>query len=122
MIIESSQNKNFKSALLLKEKKYRQESGLFLVEGQKQTEEITGTWNIKNFFVSESFSKKQHYKKTQQTFILSDALFNKLSSTETPQGIIAVVNKRLFSKEKLIKETENGFFVILEKIQDPANL
>ena len=43
MIIESAQNKVYKNALLLKEKKNRRESGLFLVEGQKQTAEIDGS-------------------------------------------------------------------------------
>ncbi|MCL1971845.1 MAG: RNA methyltransferase [Endomicrobia bacterium] len=120
MIIESSQNKYFKEAMLLKDKKYRQKSGLLLAEGQKQTEEISGGWNIRRIFVSESFAEKNFYPDNKKTFILSDSLFDKLSSTETPQGIVAVVEKKHYDTEKILKES--GFFVVLENIRDPGNL
>lgn len=119
-MIESAQNKIFKEAMLLKDKKYRQKAGLFLVEGLKQTEEIRGSWNIKQIFISKSFSQKQSYETKHKSFIISDSLFNKISSTETPQGILAVVEKKAYDSEKILKE--NGFFIILEKIQDPGNL
>ena len=120
MIIESPQNKIFKEAIFLKEKKHRQKSGLFLVEGQKQIKEISGEWNIKHFFVSRSFAEKKIHRESKKTFVLSDQLFNKLSSTETPQGIIASVEKKQYETETVLKE--NGFFAVLENIQDPGNL
>lgn len=122
MIIESAQNKVYKNALLLKEKKNRRESGLFLVEGQKQTAEIDGSWNIRNFFISESFQQKHKFASPAKTFTISDKLFKRLSSTQTPQGIIAVAEKKTYDVKKLIKTAGNGFFVILEQIQDPGNL
>lgn len=120
MIIESSQNKIFKELLLLKEKKYRQDNGLFLVEGKKQTEEVSGGWNIKKLCVSATYAEKNFYHDAGNTFTLSDSLFNKLSSTETPQGIIAVVEKKHYDASAVLKE--NGFFAVLENIQDPGNL
>lgn len=122
MIIESAQNKVYKNALLLKEKKNRRNSGLFLVEGRKQTAEIGGSWNIKNFFISESFPQKHKFDNIAKTFTISDKLFKKLSSTQTPQGIIAVAEKKTYDVKKLLKNSGNGFFVILEQIQDPGNL
>lgn len=122
MIIESAQNKVYKNALLLKEKKNRRNSGLFLVEGRKQTAEIGGSWNIKNFFMSESFPQKHKFDNIAKTFTISDKLFKKLSSTQTPQGIIAVAEKKTYDVKKLLKNSGNGFFVILEQIQDPGNL
>ncbi|MDR2426437.1 MAG: RNA methyltransferase [Endomicrobium sp.] len=120
MIIESAQNKIFKEAMSLKEKKYRQKNGLFLVEGQKQTEEISGNWHIDSFFISKTFSKKNQFKTNIKSFIIADSLFKKLSSTQTPQGIIAVIEKKSYDIENIFKE--DGFFIILEKMQDPGNL
>ncbi|MDR1195049.1 MAG: RNA methyltransferase [Endomicrobium sp.] len=120
MIIESAQNKTFKEAMLLKEKKYRQQSGLFLVEGQKQTQELGKDHNINCFFISKTFSQKRQFETDIKLFVIADPLFKKLSSTQTPQGIIAVVEKKSYDCEKILKQ--NGFFVILEQIQDPGNL
>lgn len=122
IIIESPQNKIFKEAMLLKDKKYRNENGLFLVEGQKQTGEINKSWNIKKIFISQSFSEKFQPGQNCPPTILSDHLFNKLSATKTPQGIIAVVEKKQYNAENLIKNMKDGFFVILDMIQDPGNL
>ena len=117
MTIESAQNKIFKEALSLKNKKDRGESGFFLVEGKKQIAEISGSWNIKQIFVSKDYAEKPEGK---NVFILPQKLFDKLSSTETPQGIIAVVEKKKYNISEILKQ--DGFFIILETIQDPGNL
>jgi TrmH family RNA methyltransferase len=117
MIIESAQNKIFKEALALKDKKKRDESGLFLVEGKKQISEIPADWNIKQIFVSKDYREKADEK---NVFILPKKLFNKLASTQSPQGIIAQVEKKKYNINEIIKN--NGFFIILETIQDPGNL
>ncbi len=118
MRIESPQNAIFRSVMDLKVKKKRDESGLFLVEGKKQIAEISENWNIKQFFISNSY--KDTIPEHPKVFRLKDNLFNKLSSTKTPQGIIAIAEMKSYSIEKLIENT--GLFVILENIQDPGNL
>ncbi|MDR3113884.1 MAG: RNA methyltransferase [Endomicrobium sp.] len=117
MIIESAQNKIFKEALSLNDKKKRDDSGLFLVEGKKQIAEIPADWNIRRIFVSKDYKEKPSVK---NVFILHEKLFNKLASTQSPQGIIAEVEKKNYNIEKIIKQ--DGFFIILETIQDPGNL
>jgi rRNA methylases len=119
MVIKSAQNKFFQEALLLREKKHRQQSGLFISEGQKQIKELQNGWKVKYFFVSESFTKKNEIPRAD-SFILSDSLFNKLASTKTPQGIAAVVEKKQYLIQDILDK--NGFFIILENIQDPGNL
>ena len=121
MIIESAQNQNFKNAVSLKNKKFRDESGLFLVEGQKQISEISKEWNIKHLFVCHGdggidIDVNSSVPMTQ----VSEKIFNKLSSTPSPQGIVAVVEKRHYDVEKILKG--NGLFVVLENIQDPGNV
>ncbi|MCL2334507.1 MAG: RNA methyltransferase [Endomicrobia bacterium] len=118
MIIESSQNQSFKNAVSLKNKKFRDESGLFLVEGQKQVLEISKEWNIKQLFVSSAYNGK--LIENTDTFEVSEKIFDKLSSTPAPQGIAAVVEKKHYDTEKILKKT--GLFIVLENIQDPGNV
>jgi len=116
-IIESAQNKNFKFALGLKDKKNRVESGLFLVEGKKQVEEIPENWEIKTLFISKGY---KYAPENADFFELPQKLFDKLASTQTPQGVIAVVKKKNYNIGEILKQ--NGFFAVLENIQDPGNL
>jgi len=118
MIIESAQNKIFKEAVSLKEKKFRDESGFFLVEGEKQVSEITKEWNIKYLLVSSAYKRKTVENTT--SFIISEKIFGRIVSAVTPQGIAAVVEKKKFDADEILRR--NGFFVILEKISDPGNL
>ncbi|MDR1942413.1 MAG: RNA methyltransferase [Endomicrobium sp.] len=116
MFIESRNNKIYREALELKEKNARDQKGLFLVEGKKQISEIDGGWRARALFVSKD------YKGTvpENSFVLPPKLFDKLSSTKTPQGIIAAVEKRVYDAQEILRQ--NGFFLILENIQDPGNL
>lgn len=50
-------------------------------------------------------------------------LFNKLARTESPQGVLAVVNmKKMTLNDLELKDRDNLFFVILDRIQDPGNM
>ncbi|MDR1721244.1 MAG: RNA methyltransferase [Endomicrobium sp.] len=118
MIIKSAENKIFKYALKLQDKKFRAESKLFLIEGKKQIEEIPENWNIKQIFISERYKNTVENFKNIITF--SERLFSKLSATKSPQGIIAAVEKKFHNVKEITKNT--GPFVILENIQDPGNL
>ncbi|ABR47815.1 RNA methyltransferase, TrmH family, group 3 [Alkaliphilus metalliredigens QYMF] len=52
-----------------------------------------------------------------------DSLFLKIADTETPQGIIAVVEMKNHQLESLdLEKKENPFIVVLDEIQDPGNL
>ncbi|GHT36221.1 RNA methyltransferase [Endomicrobiia bacterium] len=118
MIIESIQNLIFKNALSLKDKKFRDRNGIFFVEGKKQVEEIPKDWDIKQIFISEKYKNNIHDFKNVTTF--SERLFNKLARTQSPQGVVAVVNKKHYNIKEIIKN--QGLFIILENIQDPGNL
>lgn len=119
MIIESTQNTTFKDILALKEKKYRDKNACFIVEGQKQVNEISKNWTIKTLVLSESYNKKS-IDNSINTLIITDKLFKKLSSTLTPQGIIAIVEKKRYDDEVILKQS--GLVLLLDNIQDPGNL
>jgi TrmH family RNA methyltransferase len=118
MIITSTQNSIFKEVIKLQEKKFRDINNCFFVEGKKQIEEIPKDWNIKQVFISENYRNiTENFK---NTILLSEHLFNKLSTTKSPQGIVAVVEKKQYTAANIIEE--QGLFIILENIQDPGNL
>ena len=80
--------------------------------------------------VSESGQK--YFMPENETFQpVSDACMNKMSDTETPQGIIAAVRMTGFSLEDIISRHDDSgeadgesepLILIAEKLQDPGNL
>jgi TrmH family RNA methyltransferase len=118
MIITSTQNPIFKELLKLQDKKFRDKNNCFFIEGEKQVEEIPKNWDIKQILISEKY--KNSINNFKNVTILSDNLFNKLSTTKSSQGIIAVVKKKYYKITNILNNT--GMFIILENIQDPGNL
>ncbi len=117
-MITSLNNPKLKTVRKLMENaRFRRETGAFVVEGERIFREIPGGLIIETY-VSESFKKKLPKTKGE---IVSDRCFAKLSDTETPQGILAVVRCKKYSLPELIKGRE-GLFIILEGLQDPGNL
>ena len=82
---------------------------------------------IVHVFVSNSFIKENalFLNKIQinknNIIEVSDKLFNTISDTVTPQGVLAVCKQKMFSLNDVLSIKE-GFFIILEEIQDPGNL
>ncbi len=119
MIITGKHNDIIKHVLALRQKKNRDEQGLFIVEGQKQVAEIPKDWNIKFVISSENHSTLQSVNRSTN-YIVREQLFKKISGTETPQGILAVVEKKKYDIEKVLRQ--KGIFVICDNLQDPGNI
>ncbi|HPU62570.1 MAG TPA: 23S rRNA (guanosine(2251)-2'-O)-methyltransferase RlmB [Mobilitalea sp.] len=125
-VITSSNNPQIKNlALLQKKAKARDEQGLFVVEGIKMFEEARSEGLLVKAYMSESFYIRK--EKTPEFFdglsyeIVSDTLFNQITDTKTPQGILGTVKKPIYSFEDLLK-VKDAFLLILEDIRDPGNL
>ncbi len=54
--------------------------------------------------------------------IVADDIFKKMTDTQTPQGILAVVKQKKYSLTNILKENKKQLLLILEDIQDPGNL
>lgn len=119
MIITSIHNDLIKQIISLKQKKIRDEHGLFIVEGQKQVAEIPKDWKIKFIVFSENFPPI-HPLTHSDSYVVSEQVFKKISGTETPQGILAVVEKKKYDMDKTLQQ--KGFFVICDNLQDPGNV
>ena len=126
-IISSKDNEIIKSIKKLKEKKYRDLSNKFIVEGIKIVEEaIEENAKIDKIIVCEecvadgTISKELLYKIAKFDCIyVKEKVFDVLTDVKTPQGILAVIEKRGFESE--IDYTDD-IIIVLDGIQDPGNL
>lgn len=109
-MIESLDNATVKALRKLKQKKYRDREHAFLAEGHHLVEEAVEAGVCKQVIhtpgVSVAFTPALE---------VSETVFASLSDVETPQGILAVCEKK-----------DDGFapgdFLLLDRIRDPGNL
>lgn len=125
-VITSKDNSNIKTiSLLQKSSKKRKEEGVFVLEGLRLCLDAlsNGFLPQKVFLTSTFISKNQQivsdFEKANEIFELSDALFEKISDTVNPQGILCTF-KIPYSGDIDIKT--NGKYIALENLQDPSNL
>lgn len=116
MFIESIHNDIIKLVVSLKDKKNRDALSLFVVEGFKQVAEIPKDWKIKFVLAGEKYKDF----KADQLYITTEKIFKKISDTKTPQEILAVVEKKKFDIDEVLKS--KGIFVIADTLQDPGNI
>lgn len=121
-LIESNDNKHFKELKKLKEKKYRKQFSLYIIEGLRFVEEaVKAEAEIDEIIIDEA--KLERFQdiclkvNDDKITLLKSSLFNQLSSTENPQGIIAVI-KTGFNDNNY----KGSFYVLLDKLQDPGNV
>ena len=123
-MITAASNQKVKNLVnLIQKSKARKEQNVFITEGIKMFQEADEA-KIKEVYVSESFYKRcvEREKIERCNFeILSDDLFKKVSDTQTPQGILCVMEQYHYTLEDLFQK-EQPLFLILEDIQDPGNL
>ena len=122
--IESKDNNLFKNIKKLKERRFRDKEGLFILEGFRLIEEaIKAKMEIENIIISKDYEQKfqefllNNMDLSKKTYFLANNLFMQVASTENPQGIIAVVKKK--NNQKTLK---GDFYLICDKVQDPGNL
>lgn len=124
-MITSSANGKVKQVMnLIKKAKARNERGLFVAEGLRIFKEIPRE-QIDSIFVSESFLKEEERKHLiggMKYEVLTDEVFQVMSDTKTPQGILALVKQHAYTPEDLTRVPGPAFLMILENIQDPGNL
>lgn len=126
MLITSKDNETIKHIRKLKEKKYRDEYGEYIIEGIKLINEaIEEKQNVKTIIVcdncnQEAINQNSMYEVAKLNCIYVDEkVFDSITEVKNPQGILAVVEKQ--NKEKQINYNED-IIVILDDIQDPGNL
>jgi len=124
-IIESVDNTLIKETRKLKEKKHRVEREEFIVEGFRfVSEAINSSFDVPFVFVSEAALEKwekynfeEKLTKETRVILIKESALKSICSTETPQGIVAVVKNKQRTVDK-----KQGFYLLVDKVQDPGNL
>jgi TrmH family RNA methyltransferase len=127
-IIKSKDNKLLKHSKKLNIRKYRQENDEFMIEGLRFVEEaVISCTNIKYCLYSEDLDGDRlealvstMSDKGIDVYRVKEGLINEICDTKSPQGIVAVVEKKDYKLEEII--TGSSFFVMVDRIQDPGNL
>lgn len=107
----SIQNEKIKSIKKLREKKYRDIEGLFIVEGKNLVMEAYKNNLLKTLIVLDNSS----FNLSIETIRVSKNVMKYLSELNTPNEIMGICYKK---KEENI----SGNILILDNIQDPGNL
>lgn len=127
--ITSPDNVQIKNAASLKQKKFRDKTNLFLIEGIRLIETALAS----NAQINECFYLPAVLENERGAALINNlaqtkcflhevtpAVFNKLADTDTPQGIIACVYKTNQTLANLTIK-ENSTFIVLDQLQDPGN-
>lgn len=111
-MITSVQNETIKNIMKLKQKKYRDESGLFLVEGYHLVEEARKHHCVDTIITTQDISYEE------KTIQVSFEVMKKLAFTQTPQPIMAICKKG-YQKNEIVNQSR---YVLLDRLQDPGNV
>ena len=111
MYITSINNEYIKEISKLNEKKYRDKSNKYLIEGLHLVTEALKYDIIDTIIIREDFS----YETNIKHIIVSNEVMKKLSDNPSIPKIMAVVNK----KESTISGNK---ILLLDRLQDPGNL
>ena len=139
--IQARSNKKTVEFSKLSDKKYRDQSKMFLAEGVKLTEEALkySHENISCIALSETAIKKADPDDNSDRIIkiaktaneldiklsvFADSAFEKISTESAPQGVITVLKyqNKLLETENFAKWQNNRRLIMLEEIRDPGNI
>lgn len=121
--IESKENNLYKESKKLKERKGRNKSSKYIIEGFRLIQEaFKAGLDIEYVFINDEEEKRvdeylKEYKNKTKLYKLSDNLLKELCSTEKPQGIVAVAKMN-----KIDMTLKGKFYLLCDKVQDPGNL
>lgn len=128
--ITSVKNSRVKDWANLKQKKYRDRTGMYLAEGIRLVEEaLYANVPMEALLISGDLqSGKFDNIITRGTgngvpmFEVTDPIIEHITDTKTPQGVIAVLKKTEGDAAAFVKNKENPLYLVLDAIQDPGNM
>ena len=128
-IMEKISKAQVKLVRSLQQKKFRDESGLFVAEGEKCVDELRKAFELVYYIQTAEKSLPDLPLKGQEETILfaTPTEIEQMSSLRTPQGVIGVFRKREASnKDEVLNQAKlkpsNNLTLVLDGVQDPGNL
>lgn len=129
-MITSFGNRSVKEVVQLNQKaKARNTQDVFAAEGVKMFAEAPEE-RIRKVYLAERVQKQMYdeYREKLDRLsveIVADDVFDRMSDTKSPQGILCLVRQFHYSLEEILQRTHPGekpLLMLLEDIQDPGNL
>jgi RNA methyltransferase, TrmH family len=131
LTITSASNERLKRVLLLRNRRERDETGLFIIEGYREIDRAVknGIEIVELFFCKELFlgTNESSLLRSVHGFLIQipPHLFEKISYRDRPDGLIAIarkMNHSLSEVEKVLRLKKSPLLVIAEAIEKPGNL
>ncbi len=128
-MITSLSNAKIKNIRKLKDRKTRENAGLFFVEGVRIVgEAIEQNWNIDQVIIAPELIRDGYSQELVQHIIsrgidyleVTPQVFQSLSVKEGPKGIAAVIRQKWANLDLMIQQP--GLYVALDRVQDHGNL
>ncbi len=120
---------------LMAHSKARKKEGVFVAEGVKMfleapENEIREVYLTERLYTRLKFEKELPKKyedcrlklKEVSYEVVADDIFERISDTVTPQGILAIIDRREYQLEDILGGRMNAIYMVLENLQDPGNL
>jgi len=107
-----------KQIRLLQQKKYRQEFCQFVVEGEKNVQELLNSdFEVENLYAVSDWEPENY---TQEITRVTNKQLSQISNLSSPNKVLAVakISNKKFHNNLL----GNGLTLVLEDINDPGNL
>ena len=120
--IRSKDNRIVKRCEQLSMRKYRDQFGLYLIEGENLlAEAVKNHARIETVLLRAGCQKSLPPQVADRTFLVDARIFDELAQTVTSQGILAIVAKEAARKEDFINLPGSNF-IVLDRLQDPGNI
>lgn len=123
-MITSTGNRQIKNiAALMKRAKERRAQHCFVAEGTRMCMEAPRE-KLRAVYVSESYLSVEAHREALRNYsyeVVSDKVYAAVSDTQTPQGILSVIEMPEYTLGELLCGARTHL-LILESIQDPGNL
>lgn len=130
-MITSTSSSQVKHVVSLQKKaRVRKEERQFVAEGIRMVSEAPYDRLVK-VYVSETFKNNNEAFLEQMKYeeydkelleVVSDTVFARMSETQTPQGIMAVVKMSDADIDSMLTGDKTPLILIIENLQDPGNL
>lgn len=102
----------------LHQKKFREQEGLFIVEGIKLVQELLNSQNFSIQKIYTSDLSTLDFPSSIETIEIGEAVLGRISALKTPNKVLALVQTKA---SQHIQFNQEGLYLLLDEIKDPGN-
>jgi len=115
-VITSTKNAIYKLVKSLKTKKARTQKKMYTVEGIKSVKDaISAGYDIEFLVMSDAFCGDIDF---EDIYVVSGEIFPGLCDTDSPQGVLAVINM----PREVRNKKEGNLYLYCDRVTDPGNM